>query len=193
MNLIDWISCILPLVFGGLLIVHWRQAKGSFWETFGLTMDRKMLLEWLVGFVIGGLVMFAIFGFEWALNAIQIEGVANPGEDFWPWILFLIIAALLEEILSRSLFLGGLIILLKDRKWLAVGVSALFFGLAAGLRSSGGHFSGRASAPDTVGCDWVGCRGGALPDNFLRRPALDRPEPGLLFRPVRSDKKDRLA
>lgn len=136
MNLIDWISCILPLIFGGLLIVHWRKTKGSLWETLGLTMDRKMPLEWLVGFLIGGLVMFAIFGIEWALNVIQIEGVAYPGEDFWPWVLFLIIAALLEEVLSRSFFLGGLVIILRDRKWLAVAISALFFGLAHAVNPS---------------------------------------------------------
>jgi len=136
MNFIDWISCILPLLFGGLLIVRWRKTKGSFGEAFGLTLDRKVPLEWLVGFVIGGLVMFAIFAIEWGLDAIQVEGVTGPGEDFWSWIIFLILAALLEEILSRSFFLGGLITLLGERKWLAVAISAIFFGLAHAFNPS---------------------------------------------------------
>lgn len=129
MGLIDWISCILPLFFAGLIIGRWRQTKGSFWEAFGLTIDRRMPLEWVVGFAIGGLVMFGIFGIEWGLKAIRIEGVAQPGEGFWFWIVFLFVAAFIEELLARSFLLGGLILFLKDNKWLAIALSAAFFGL----------------------------------------------------------------
>ncbi|MGD8456425.1 MAG: CPBP family intramembrane metalloprotease [Anaerolineales bacterium] len=130
MTLTDWISCIVPLIFAGLIVWRWRQTKGSFWEAFGVTIDRRVPLECLVGFTIGGLAMFGIFGVEWALKFIRIDGLAAPGEDFWPWIVFLIIAALLEEVLSRSFILGGLVLFLKENKWLAVAISAAFFGLA---------------------------------------------------------------
>jgi membrane protease YdiL (CAAX protease family) len=130
MGLIDWISFILPLFFAGLIIGHWRQTKGSFWKAFGLTIDRRTPIEWLVGFVIGGLVMFGIFAIEWGLKAIRVEGAAKPGEDFWPWIALLFIVAFIEELLSRSFLLGGLILFLKGNKWLAIALSAAFFGLA---------------------------------------------------------------
>lgn len=120
----------MPIIFAGLIVWRWRQTKGSFWEVFGISIDRRVPLEWLVGFIISGVAMFGIFGIEWAFKVIRIEGVAWPGEDFWPWIAFLFIAALLEEILSRSFLTGGLFLFLKGNKWLVIAISAAFFGLA---------------------------------------------------------------
>jgi len=120
----------LPLLFGGLLIWQWRKKGGSFWQTFGLTIDRQAPLELAGGIGIGAIVMLCIFGIEWAFGAIRVEGLTAPEGGIWIQFAFLIFAALLEEILSRSLLLGGLVILLRERKWLAMGISAVFFGLA---------------------------------------------------------------
>ena len=43
------------------------------------------------------------------------------------WVRF---AAMFEEVFSRAFLLGGLLVLLRDRKWLAIIISAIFFGLA---------------------------------------------------------------
>jgi len=135
MALTDWISLIVPLIFAGLIAVRRRQTKRSFWEAFGVSIDRRVPLEWLVGFIISGLAMFGIFGVEWGLKVIRIEGLASPTEEFWPWIAIFFFAALLEEILSRSFITGGLYLLLKRNKWWTVAISAAFFGLAHAANS----------------------------------------------------------
>jgi membrane protease YdiL (CAAX protease family) len=130
MALTDWISLILPIIFAGLIAIRRRQTKVSFWKAFGISIDRRVPLEWLVGFAISGVAMFGILGVEWAFKVIRVEGVARPTADFWPWNAFLFIAAFLEELLSRSFLTGGLFLLLKRNKWLTVAISAAFFGLA---------------------------------------------------------------
>jgi membrane protease YdiL (CAAX protease family) len=127
--LTDWISLIVPIIFAGLIVIRRRETRRSFWEAFGISIDRRVPLEWLVGFIISGVAMSGIFVIEWAFKAIRIEGLASPIEDFWPWITFLFMAALLEEILSRSFLTGGLFLLLKKNTWLTVALSAAFFGL----------------------------------------------------------------
>ena len=130
MTLLDWFTLLLPLFFACVLLWGRRKSREPLAQTFGTTIDREVPLEVAAGIAIGGIVMVGIFGIEWALGAIQVTGVGGPAGIWWAWLAFLVVAALLEEILSRSFLLGGLISLLRRVKWVAVAISALYFGLA---------------------------------------------------------------
>ncbi|MGD8322108.1 MAG: CPBP family intramembrane metalloprotease [Gemmatimonadota bacterium] len=99
-------------------------------RAFGLTPDRGTPLDILVGVGIGAVAMFGIFGTEWALRAITVEGLGGFSREWYLWFLALVVMAGLEELLSRCFVIQGLMVLLKGRKWVAVGISAALFGFA---------------------------------------------------------------
>jgi len=147
MTLFDWVTLFLPLVFAGVLLWRWRRTRLPLGEVFGTSIDRSAHSELGVGLAIGSVAMMAVFGVELALGAIEVTGVGAPTNTWWRWILFLLVAAVIEEILSRSFMLGGLVVLLRSR-WVAVLVSAIYFGAAhaanpgATVVSIASHFLG---------------------------------------------------
>ena len=101
-----------------------------FRQTLGFTLDRRVPLEMGTGFAIGGAAMLGVFVLSWLSSVIQVTGFAAPDSAWWMWLLFLVFAAGVEELLNRSFLLKGLIALLGGREWVAVAVSAFFFGFA---------------------------------------------------------------
>ena len=130
MTPLDWFTLLLPLLFAGVLLWRRRKSRERLGKTFGTWLDRGVPTEVAAGIAIGGFVMLGIFGVEWALGAIQVTGIGGPVGLWWAWLAFLMVAAMLEEILSRSFLLGGLVSVLGKAKWVAVVISALYFGLA---------------------------------------------------------------
>jgi membrane protease YdiL (CAAX protease family) len=130
MALVDWITLIVPFVFLGILLWHSHKQKIPFWRLAGFGIDKRVPLEIGVGLGISTLAMLGIFLVEWGMRAIRVEGLA-PWEDmFFAMLGFLIFAALFEEVLSRAFLLGGLLVFLRERKWVAIIISAIFFGVA---------------------------------------------------------------
>lgn len=85
--------------------------------------------ELLVGFGICVLAWAGIFLVEWTLGAIRLEGVRPEFGGLLRTLGTLIANAAFQEVMFRVLILCGLIALLR-RPWLAVGSSAILFGLA---------------------------------------------------------------
>jgi membrane protease YdiL (CAAX protease family) len=74
--------------------------------------------------------MLGVFLLSWGSGVIQVTGVTAPDSTWWRWLLFIVVAAGLEELLNRSFLLRGLLVLLGRREWVAVAISAAFFGIA---------------------------------------------------------------
>jgi membrane protease YdiL (CAAX protease family) len=152
-----------------------------------MTADRRVPLEVAVGIVVGGTVMAVIFGMEWAFGVIQVTQSTSPGELVGRWVVFLAVAAVLEEVLSRSFLLGGLILLLGDSKWIAVLISAAFFGMAhitnpeaTVISVAGNTLGGVVYAVAYVGSGriWLAC-GLHFAWNFFQGPVLGFPVSGI--------------
>lgn len=127
-----WLSAVVTLVAvacGVAAVRHWRRAQVSPWQGMGLRLDARAWVDLAGGIVIGGLVMGGIFGVEWALGSLHVSGVRLPDLGFVTWLPMLVLSALGEEFLFRSLMLSGLVVITRQR-WLAVLVMAAFFGLA---------------------------------------------------------------
>jgi len=121
---------LLPLFFVCVLLWNWRRSHRSLAQVFAVNVDRRVPVEVGVGLAIGGIVMLGIFAAGWAAGTIQQVGFAAPTALWWRWLGLLIFAAVFEELLARSFILGGLLCLLRNAKWTAVAISALYFGLA---------------------------------------------------------------
>lgn len=128
----NWLSIVVNLVIiicGFIAVHHWRRAMVSFWQGTGLRIDIHTWVNLGVGVIIGFLVMVGIFAVEWGSGVLQVNGVHAPDTGFLGWLLILIIAAFWEEFIFRSLMLNGLQVIVRKR-WLAVIIMAIFFGLA---------------------------------------------------------------
>jgi len=147
MTLLDWVTLLLPLVFAGVLLWQWRRTRHPLGRVFGMSIDQSLLGELGAGLAIGAVAMVAVFGAELAMDAIDVTGVSAPTGIWWRWALFLLVAAVVEEILSRSFLLGGLVVVLRS-PWMAALVSAVYFAAAhaaspdATVVSLASHFLG---------------------------------------------------
>jgi len=96
---------------------------------FGLAGGSTPLRELLVGFGICALAWAGVFLVEWALGAIRVEGVRPEVGGLVSTLGVITANAAFQEVIFRVLMLCGLIALFR-RPWLAVGLSAILFGLA---------------------------------------------------------------
>jgi len=165
---------------------HWRHEQIPIWEGMGLRFEARAWTDLAGGVAIGGLVMGGIFGVEWALGAVAVNGVLPPDLRFATTLIQLAISALGEEILFRSLVLGGLVVMLRKR-WLAVVVMATLFGLAhagnpdaSALSVLGNALGGLMYAVAFLGsgCIWLPT-GLHFAWNFFQGPVLGFPVSGL--------------
>lgn len=179
---------------------QWRREQIPIWKGLGLRFDARGWADLAGGVAIGGLVMGGIFGVEWALGAVAVNGVQPPDLRFAITLIQLAISALGEEILFRSLVLGGLVVMVRKR-WLAVAVMAIFFGLAHAGNPDASALSvlGNALGGLMYGVAFLGSGGIWLPTglhfawNFFQGPVLGFPVSGLDMggllqqRPIGSD------
>jgi uncharacterized protein len=132
-NLLFTITLIAGMYVIGYSIIK----RESILDHLGLKWDHHPIWNLLAGFVISTITMTGIFLIEWLVGAIRITGViANPvntleGKELSliPALGLVVFLAFLEELFSRSMFLGGVLLVLKDRRWIAIVIAAALSGL----------------------------------------------------------------
>ncbi len=132
-NLLFTITLIAGIYVIGYSIIK----RESILDHLGLKWDHYPIWNLLAGFAISTMAMTGIFLIEWLVGAIRITGViANPvntveGQELSliTGLSMVVFLASLEELLSRSMFLGRLLLVLRDRRWLAIVIAAALSGL----------------------------------------------------------------
>jgi membrane protease YdiL (CAAX protease family) len=180
-----WPGFVMYLVAsmcGVIAVQHWRRERIPVWQGMGLRFDARAWVDLAAGIVIGALVMGSIFGIEWALGALYVQGVQFPDPGWVIWLPVLSFLAFGEEIAYRSLMLNGLLVTLRKR-WLAVAVMAACFGLAHAGNPHASALSvlGNALGGLVYGVAFLGSRRIWLPLglhfawNFVQSPVLGFP------------------
>ena len=126
-----WLYIPANLAIASLLVLVARRA-GLSWSELGLARDDvgRGLLYGLAAFVLIGAVLalgLVVPPVEDALHDDSVRDASGFDRWFVPLVRIPLGTALFEEILFRSVLLGGL--LLSMRTWKAVAVSSLIFGL----------------------------------------------------------------
>jgi membrane protease YdiL (CAAX protease family) len=152
----------------------------------GMRLDRWMWVDLGVGILISALGMTGIFVVEWSLGALAVEGLRPARMAFWTELVKRAGSAFQEEFLFRSLMLSGLVLTLR-RRWLALGVMAVLFGVAHATNPSASAFSVVGNALDGLlygvaflwsGRIWLPV-GLHFAWNFCQGPVLGFPVSGL--------------
>lgn len=117
------------LGFGGLAIRHSRAQGKPVLRELGLGWDRRAGRDLVAGIAMATLAMLGIFVIEAAVGAITTSGLPQHSlEELGSWFLGKAAASLKEEVLMRGLLLSGLVLALKERRMLAILLSAIAFG-----------------------------------------------------------------
>jgi len=127
----ETILTVASIILGVVAAVHLRRNGQSIRKGLGYTFHWWSLGDLAAGMLICFLAMLGIFLVELLLGGIRIAGTPFDlstlgGEN----LLLLILGAIYEEVLFRSLLLSGLVVVLGGRKWLAILISAAVFGVA---------------------------------------------------------------
>lgn len=119
---------IASLVLGALTVRHWRRARQPVLRRMGMAFNRFAAADLLAGLFIAAAAMALIFVTERAvggLHSVRDAAASFPAAQ----LARMTLTALKEEILWRSFLLCGLIILFDGRWKIALGLSAIAFGL----------------------------------------------------------------
>lgn len=120
----DFILLVFAVCAVGAIVQRWR---GKIRLGFGVR-GAAPVREFLAGFAICLFAMAALFLAEWALGAIRVQGMSPDVGALLSKLGFFAQDAALQEVVFRTLMLGGMLALTR-RPWLAVGLSSLLFGL----------------------------------------------------------------
>jgi membrane protease YdiL (CAAX protease family) len=120
---------VAALGLGIAAIVRTRRAGGSVLDLMGLRWSAVAARDLLAGMAITGVAMAGVYGAEAGLGVIAV----SPAAPASPGSLLGLAAIKLaftfkEELMMRSLLLAGLLVVLRGRAALAIGLSALAFG-----------------------------------------------------------------
>jgi membrane protease YdiL (CAAX protease family) len=179
------VMATISMVCGVVAVQHWRHTQTPWWEGLGLRLDRWTWLDLAIGILISALVMVGIFVAEWSMGALKVEGFRPVGMDFWTELVKRAASAFQEELLFRSLMLSGLVLMLR-RRWLALGVMAVLFGVAHATNPNASALSVAGNALDGLlygvaflwsGCIWLPL-GLHFAWNFFQGPVLGFPVSG---------------
>jgi membrane protease YdiL (CAAX protease family) len=113
------LGIVLMGLSGIVALVHWYRAKLPFLQQMGLDIHQGVFTELFIGLGIGSLVLGGIFGVEWALGLIRVQGLVGNLAGLRVGLIDFSLGAVGEELFERGLMLNGLRALLRSR-WLAV-------------------------------------------------------------------------
>lgn len=134
---------VAAIGLGAHALVQGRRQGRTMLDVIGLRINRDALRDLLAGFLIAGGAMLGIYLTELSLGAIAVSG---PGDTTLPSLaqtaLVKFVIVVKEEVIMRGLLLSGLLLLLKGRSALAIGISAVAFGLI--------HLSNPGATPISV-------------------------------------------
>lgn len=125
-------SYIAAVGLGLFSIVFFLVRRKPVFRSMGLTFNRWLLIDLMVGLLITFGAIGLVFLVEWALGSISVEPGSLTFSSFLRDVLAPILtAAIIEELLFRVLLLTGVAILLsrlKYGRWIAVVSTAVVFG-----------------------------------------------------------------
>lgn len=121
------IVILLSVAVGVVRVWTYRRRGRSIISALGLSFDREELANTAVGVAIGFSGIAATFAVAYLTKNIAVAGVGSTAPLTSDMVSFLMVP-FLEELIFRSALLGGLLILLPTRTWLAVATSAAVFG-----------------------------------------------------------------
>lgn len=127
--MLDIIQLIVSIILGVFAARYWRRNGQSILKGFGFTLHGWALGDLGAGFLITFLAMVGIFLVELLLGGIRIVGTPFAWATLKDKLPLLIFGAVYEEVFFRSLMLSGLVIVLGGRKWIAILLTAAFFGI----------------------------------------------------------------
>lgn len=176
----------LALAMGLVAIGYWWHHRQSILKGFGFTFHWEMFKDLGAGLLISLIAMIGIFLGELLLGSIQILGLPMRLDTLGGHIAMLAFGAVFEEFFFRSLILSGLVVLFFGRKWPAILLTAVLFGLVHFNNSNATYVStfGNALGGIMYGIAFVGGRNIWLPIglhfnwNFIQGPVLGFPVSG---------------
>lgn len=183
------LQLILPLVLGVVAAVHWRRHGQSIRQGFGFTFHGWSLGDLGAGLLITFIGMVGIFLVELLLGGIRIVGMQFDEVAITTALRDITVGAVTEELLYRSLLLSGLVVVLGGRKWAAVIISAVVFGVVHLSNPGASYISafGNALGGMIYGIAFLGGQNIWLPLglhfswNFSQGPILGFPVSGFDF------------
>jgi len=134
----------LPLAFILLALWTWIRHRTNPLVAGGFWLGWQSPVDLLAGFAICLLAVAGIFAIELMLGLLSTSWAQAGLTAIVTDLQTLVLAAVLEEVLFRSLMLSGLVILLRGNIWLALLVSAALFG-ASHLSNPGATLLGALS------------------------------------------------
>lgn len=119
---------VAAIGLGAFATRSWRRRGLSVSRGYGFIGARMGALDFCVGVLISAVAIVGIYLVEQQLGATRLVAVAPDFAALGGVLALLLVMAALEEFLFRSLLLSGLVLILGDRKMLAVALSAIAFG-----------------------------------------------------------------
>jgi uncharacterized protein len=143
-------TLVVLLVSGMLGVLRiWRYRRNGMGirRALGLSLERRGLLEAGTGMVIAAFAVGLVFTVACATATIEVLAVGPP-TPLWSDLLSFVMVPFLEELVFRSALLGGLLVLMPDRAWAAILISAAIFG---GLHLENSHATLLSAAGSGLG------------------------------------------
>jgi uncharacterized protein len=122
-------------ILGVFRIWRYRRTGIGIRRALGLSFDWRGLGEAGTGMVIAAFAIGVTFTVAYATATIEILAVGPPA-PLWDDLLSFVMVPFLEELIFRSALLGGLLVLMPNRAWAAIVISAGIFG---GLHLGNSH------------------------------------------------------
>jgi membrane protease YdiL (CAAX protease family) len=138
---------LVSTALGVVRVWSYRRRGRSIISALGLSFGRNEVANASVGVAIGIAGIAATFAVAYVTKTIAVAGV-GPAAPLLDDLASFVMVPFLEELIFRGALLGGLLILLPNRAWLAVIASAAVFGGLHMLNENATLLSGLGS---TVG------------------------------------------
>jgi uncharacterized protein len=185
MHLFKTLSYVGMFIFAAVALAHWRRAGINPQKPLGLMLDRKTVIEFGVGTLVGTLAILGVFYVESLAGFLQTSVVVPSSSHTLRFASSYLVSVFVEEVIARGLLLSGLMLVIRPR-WLAVAVMAAIFGFLHGtnphatpLSVISNSLGGAAYAVAYLGSNrlWLGT-GMHFAWNFVQGPVLGFPVSG---------------
>jgi uncharacterized protein len=135
------------VILGVFRILRYRRSGFGIFRALGLSVDRRGLGEAGAGIVIAAFAIGITFTVAYLAATIEVLAVGPPA-PLWDDLLSFLMVPFVEELVFRSALLGGLLVLMPNRAWAAILISAGIFG---GLHLENSHATFLSAVGSTLG------------------------------------------
>jgi membrane protease YdiL (CAAX protease family) len=139
---VELLMVLAALVLGAVAIWRARREGRPVLDLLGLRWTRTAPLDLAAGMAITAVAMLGVFAAELGMGAIGTSPAPAGATGLLPWACEKLFHTVKEELIMRSLLLPGLLMVLRGRAGLTIGLTALAFGLI--------HVSNPGASPMSV-------------------------------------------